>query len=173
MAVVTKKSDVITNRDASPRTISNANLSKGSVLEAIGHIALAATDSSASTLNFCTVPSNARISDVIIYNDDSGTLGTLDVGVFLAPDYDTGTYSGGDVIDQDHFASAYALTTASTVGTNIAHESGQFPIEELEQPLWQALGFSEDPNVYFDIVGVLQESPESAADVSLKVRYVI
>lgn len=166
MAVVESKSDVITNRDASPRVISDSNLSKGQLLEACGHIALAATDSSDSKLYFCSVPSNARISQVLLSCDDTGTTGTMDIGVWKS------TQDGGTVVDQDHFASAQALTTA-LVNSDVTHESGEFPIEELEKPIWEALGLSEDPNIEYDIVGVLQESPENAGDVTLKVRYAI
>jgi hypothetical protein len=166
MAVTAKASDVITNRDASPRVFSDAHLSKGVLLEGVGHIALAATDDAGSTLRFCSVPSNARISQVLLSCDDSGTTGAINIGIYKS------TQDGGTVVDADHFASAQLLTTA-LVNSDVTHESGEFPIEEIELQLWEALGLTSDPAIEYDVVGVVTAAAENAADVTLKVRYVI
>lgn len=166
MAVVTKYSGNITNRDATPRVIEEANITKGVLLEAVGTLETAAADTSASKYFFCSIPSNARVSQVLLYCDSLGTAGAMDVGLWK------NTKDGGAVVDQDFFASAQSLATALN-GTEITHESAVYGLEDVEKPVWEALGLTSDPNLIYDIVGYVTTATVDAGTVMLKVRYVI
>src|SRR5690554_6656324 len=108
MAVVTTKSQAITNRDATPKVINDARVTKGDLVEAVDVAELANGDSIGSKIILCSVPSNARISQVLLSCDAISTTGAADVGL-----YDT-TENGGDAVDADFFASAQDLTSGLT-----------------------------------------------------------
>lgn len=167
MAVVTTKSGPVTNRDATPRVPVNGALTGGRLQEVRGTIETNGDDSANSKYILCAgVPSNAYVSDVLLSCDGNNTLGAMDIGIYKS------TADGGAVVDADFFASAQALGTALK-NSDVTHESGVFGIEDIEKPLWEALGLSEDPNLLYDVVGTITTADDSADTISLKVRYVI
>ena len=44
-------------------------------------------------------------------------------------------------------------------------------ISELEQPLWQILGLTADPNVMYDLVATLTAATTAAGTLTVKVEY--
>lgn len=168
MAVEALKSSVITNMDATPLVLSNARLAAAQLREAIGTVQATASASIASTYRLCRVPSNARISQVILSCDAFDTTGAADVGVYQTAD------NGGAVVDADFFASAVVLTTALP-NTAVTHESGVFGIEDVEKPLWEALGLTADSMRDYDIALTLTAANGAGAtpDVTLRVQYAI
>lgn len=170
MAVETVKSTVIANRDASPRVASNSRISKAFLQSTIGVTAASAASSIGSKYVMVQVPSNARLSQLLLSCDDLGTTGTADIGV-----YET-TANGGAVVDADFFASAQALTTALSnvdVLGEAAGANASLDVAEREQPLWQVLGLTEDPRKDYDIVLTLTQATEDAGDIALEALYVV
>lgn len=165
MAVVTTKAGAITNRDASPRALSDSIISKGALIEAVGTIETNGDDSANSKYIFAQVPSHARVSAVYLSCDGNNTSGAGDIGLYRTTD------DGGAVVDADLFASAQALGSALT-NSDVTHESGVYGIEDIEKPLWEALGLSEDPNVLYDVVMTLTTADDAADTISLKIQYV-
>jgi len=166
MAVVETKSTVIGNRDASPKAISNSSISKGDVFEAAGIMESVSGDDIASKYYFASVPSNARISQVLLSCDGGNTTGAGDIGLYRT------TLDGGAVVDADFFASAQVITSA-LANSDVTHESGVFGIEMAEMALWEALGLSEDSKVMYDIAMTLTAASDAADTVGLKVRFCI
>lgn len=172
MAVVTTKSGVITNRDSTPIVLSNASIANGSMHEAVGTVEGANGDSIASKFIYASVPSNARISRVLLSCDAIATSGAGDIGVYQT------TANGSTVVDADFFASAVVLTSA-LVHSDITHEADAadagagYGLADVEKPLWQALGLTSDPSRMYDIVLTLTTALGGAGTVSLKVQYVI
>ena len=72
MAVVDRNSDVIANMVATPKVF-NQPISKGVLKEVVGVVTPAADDTVASIHRFVRVPSNARISQVLISAADATT----------------------------------------------------------------------------------------------------
>ena len=163
MAVVNTKASAITAADAG--TAVKKNLTAGVLTECAGTLEAVSGDSIASVFRLARVPSNARISRVLL-SCDAITTCAGDVGV-----YDVAAVNSGAVIDADFFASAQSLATA-LANTDVTHESGVFGVEDIEQPLWQALGLSADPGKQYDIAVTLTAAAGSAGTVSLKVAYV-
>ena len=167
MAVVAKKGSAITNADAN--ILSNARVIRMSLWEAVGAAELANGDSIASTVRLCRVPSNARVSKVLL-SCDAITSGAADVGVYKTP------RDGGAVQDVDFFASAQSIATA-LANTDITHEADPadagagFGKADVEKPLWEALGLSADPMTEYDIALTLTAAAAAAGTVSLKVEY--
>lgn len=165
MAVVTTKATAISNRDSDPVVLSDANISRGHLKEAVGTIETNGDDSANSKYVFASIPSNARVSAVLLSCDGNNTDGAGDIGLYRTTD------DGGAVVDADFFASAQALGTALT-NSDVTHESGVYGIEDIEKPLWEALGLSEDPNLLYDVVMTLTTADDSADTISLKIQYV-
>lgn len=166
MGVEHKKSTAITNRDSTPSILSNASVAGGETKEAVGVVEVLPTDDANSTFRFAQIPSNARISQVLLSCDDSGTAGAMDIGIYKA------TQDGGQVVDANHFATAQSLATA-LVSSDVTHASGVYGIEKSELPLWKALGLTEDPKINYDLVGTVTTAVETQATVVAKVKYVI
>lgn len=165
MGVVDKLSGSLTNRDASPQVINNSSVERGRLKEAIGVIALANGDSIGSTLRFCQVPSNARLSELLVSCPDIGSTTTMDLGI-----YET-TENGGAVVDADRFAAALSLKDGALVKSEALYESGVLTLADAEKPLWQMLGLSADPCKYYDIVGTLTGAADAAGTVVVQARY--
>ena len=165
MAVVTTKSTAVTNADAASQTNNSQKIAGGRLREDVGTLEAVSGDSIGSIYRLARVKSGSRISQVLL-SCDAITTCAGDVGI-----YDITSVNSGAVVDADFFASAQSLATA-LVNTDVTHESGVFGVEDVEQPLWQALGLSADPNKLYDIAVTLTAAAGSAGTVSMKVRYV-
>lgn len=169
MAVVNTKASAITAADAG--TAVKKNLTAGVLKECAGTLEAVSGDSIASVFRLARVPSNARISRVLL-SCDAITTCAGDVGV-----YDVAAVNSGAVIDADFFASAQSLATA-LANTDVTHEADAadagagFGLADIEKPLWQALGLSADPGKFYDIAVTLTAAAGSAGTVALKVQYV-
>lgn len=166
MAVVTTKSGAITNRDSTPSVKNNPILEGGVMKCATGTVEAASGDSIGSVYIMCSVPSNARINQILLYSDDIGTTTVADIGL-----YDT-TANGSAVVDADFFASAVSLKDGALNGSDVTHEAGVYGVEDCEQPLWQALGLSADSKKMYDIALTLTAAADAAGTISLKVMYI-
>jgi hypothetical protein len=114
----------------------------------------------------CQVPSNANIKQVLLSCDDIGTTTVADVGIYQT------TANGGAVVDADFFASAVSLKDGALADSNVTHESGAYGVEDIEKPLWEALGLSADSHRMYDVALTLTAASDAAGTVSLKVFYV-
>lgn len=167
MAVVTTKSGAITNRDTTPQVQNSAYLSGGMVRESVGTVEAANGDSIGSKYILASVPSNARISQILLYCDDVGTTTAADFGLYQT------TLNGSAVVDADLFGSAISLSGGPLNGTDITHESAVFDPDDVEKQLWSALGLSSDPCLMYDVVATLTGAADAAGTISLKIRYVV
>lgn len=167
MAVTNRNSNVIANAVATPKVLNQPAIGGPSVLkEAAGLVTPAADDSATSVFRFCRVPSNARISQVLISNLAASSAGNVDVGIYQTAD------NGSAVVDADFFASAVALTAAKE-NSDLTQESGEMTVTESMQPLWQALGLSADSQREYDVAATITTTFNGGPTaISLKVRYV-
>lgn len=165
MAVVTTKSGGITNRDATPKVKNNAILTEGLLRENVGTVEVATGDSSLSKYIMFQVPSNARISQLLVYSDDMGTATAGDIGLWRT------TADGGAVVDADFFASAISLNGGALTASDVTHESGVYNVDDAEKPLWSGLGLTTDPNIFYDVVLQLTADADTGGTFSLKGKY--
>lgn len=162
MAVVTVKSSQITNRDALPVVLSNDATVKGITKSACGQASVANGDSIASAYILCTIPSNARIQDVLLYSD-AITSAAADIGLF-----DT-TLNGGVVVSGQFFVAAQSLAAILT-GTNL-RKSAVNTVAKFEQFVWQVLGLAADPCKTYDVVVKLTAAATAAGSVAIDIRW--
>lgn len=167
MAVVTLKSGAITNRDSSPSVMNNANIAGGVLREFVGTLESVSGDSIGSVYIFGSIPSSARVSQLLLYCDDIGTTTVADFGLYRT------TNDGGAVVDADFFGSAVSLKDGALNGSDITHESAVFGLEDAEKQIWQALGLSSDPAIMYDVAATLTAASDSAGTITVKCTYVV
>lgn len=165
MATENVKSGAITNRDATPAVL---NSSQGGIVRRCwGTVEAAAAGDAGSTYRMCSIPSNARAIRVVLATDDLGTTATLDVGLYQT------TANGAAVVDADFFASAVDVNAAAKAETLVSHESGVYNIDDIEKPLWEALGLSADSKRDYDVVVTSAGDIDAAGTITVIVDYVV
>lgn len=157
----------IGNAVAVPPVLTNANVSVGDLKEASSAATVSATQASGDTIRLVRVPSNARVSQVLLSTGDATTAGAINIGVWQTSE------NGGAVVDADLFASALALTGGPFNNSDQTFESGEYTYAESAKPLWEVLGLTSDPGRYYDIVAEVSTTFDGAGTtIALKVRYV-
>jgi hypothetical protein len=110
------------------------------------------------------VPGNARLIDLVIFNDD------LDTNVSPTLAADIGLYYGdgvtgkapGDIIDVDAFATAITtLQAANTVGVRVGYEA--LDINKIGKPLWEIGALTRDPGLVYIGLNVTAAAATGAA----------
>lgn len=169
MAVELISATPISNADAGIFT--NANVIRGILKEAVGKCEVDSAASIDSIYRLNRVPSNARISQVLL-SCDAITSGAGDIGVYKT------AHDGGAVVDVDHFASAQSIATA-LVHSDITHEADPadgaagFGKADTEKMLWESLGLTTDPKIEYDIAITLTAAATAAGTLGLKTRFAI
>jgi hypothetical protein len=166
MATEALKSTPITNRDAVPSVFNDAGVDGGLLRQAVATLEHTAKDLG-STFRMVRIPSNATGIAVVLSSDDQGTTGDIDIGIYQT------TANGGAVVDADFFASAYDVNAAAIAQVEVQHESAVYGLEDIEKPLWEALGLSADTNRDYDIVITSTEALQAAGTLSLRVTYTL
>ncbi len=158
-------STIISNRAASPRVANDPWNDAQIKSTGAGSVEVSTATDIADELRFFRVKSNAVIKQVLLSCDAVAVGGAIDIGVYRTDD------DGGAVVDADFFASAQVVT-AALVDSNVAHESAVYGIEDKNKPLWEALGLSEDSQVWYDIAGTVTTDMGGAGTLMLEATYV-
>jgi len=166
MATEALSSTPITNINATPQVRNNAGVDGGVLRQAVGTLEHAGGDAG-STYRMVRIPSNAAGIAVVLSADDAGVTGLIDIGIYQT------SSNGGAVVDADFFASAYDVKTAAVAQVEVQHESTVYGLEDVEKPLWQALGLSADPHRDYDVVITSTEALATASTLTLRVTYTL
>ncbi len=170
------KSTIITNRDATPKVLTDSFLSGGIMEEVQGSVKTGATDTANSYYRLVSVPSNARVSELYWQSEAFGSGSILDVGVFYPTTIPQGGGSflantlAGTIISSSIFATGLTGNAANAL-TLITNQSTNYLIPLQETPLWNVLGLTADPEINFDIGFVVRVVTAAAGYVGLKCRY--
>lgn len=162
MAVELVKSAGITAQDANESV--NSFKQQGPVRSAVGIGALSSTASIASIVRLFRIQSNARISSLSLFCT-AITSAAGDVGLYRTAD------DGGAVVDADAFIAAQSIATASP-GINVIGGNLLSPANR-EKRLWEALGLTADPNIYYDVAVTLTAAATAAGTVGLECTWTI
>lgn len=165
MAVEEVSSLAITNRDVKPRIFNNSSFEGGEVQNSVGVVTIPALASATSKFRMCTVPSSARIKQLLLSCVDMGDTGDTDIGIYRT------TSDGGAVVSVDHFADALDINAAALENEDVTHLN-DYPLADAEKPLWEALGLEEDPCFLYDIVLTLSEAVTTGGVAKLSCDYV-
>lgn len=165
MAIVTLLSTVITNRDAVPTVLNDNVLSRAALKEAVGFVTTNNGDSATSKYVMCSVPSNARISQIILDTEAQGVGAKVDVGVYR------NTKDGGAAVSSNFYAAALDVS-AALKASDITNSSGSNTLDKQNMPLWQQLGMSADPMTTLDFAITVNVATAASGKIGLKVKYV-
>ena len=165
MAVEARKATLITNADASPVVLNNPRVDGGFERIEVATVEIVNADSIASTYRMFRLPSNAVVTDLRIYSPDIGTTTVADIGLYRT------TKDGGAVQDADFFASAVVLNAGALNGVDVLHEAAVFTIANSGKELWDALGLTSDPRVFYDVALTLTGAADATGTVKLIGRY--
>lgn len=173
MAVANTKSNIVTNADATPVTLTNALIAHGRAREQAATAETAAADDAGSVYRLFRVHSSWRVSQLLVGHDAITNMSTADIGL-----YDVAAVNSGAVVDVDFFASAVDMSSASSGLVERAYEANNANIAYIEQPLWQQLNsrsivtYTADPDKWFDIaVTATTNDPTAAGTISALLRY--
>lgn len=169
------KSTIITNRDATPKVITDAYISGGDIRESEGFVQSGSTtDAIGSTYRLCMIPSNARVSSLDFQSDNLGSGSAVNVGVYYPTFIPVGSglaaSNASAAIAASCFVSAQS-TSGAVAATNLITRAN-VAINLQEQPLWQLAGLASDPGIDLDIVVTVSAILAAQGYVSLKARYV-
>lgn len=167
-AVVSVKSTVLTNRDATPNVLNKAFLARGRVHRAQAIVTSVNGDSIASVYRFVSIKSNDLVSRVELINASCGAACTADFGLYR------NTVDGGAVVDADFFATAVDLNTAHLAPLDITLEAAAGPstAANREKRVWEALGLTTDPGVEYDVCATLTAAAAAAGAICVAVEVV-
>ena len=167
MAVVTKKSTIITNRDATPVLLTDPQVSSGHIRLGNGFVSAVSGDSIASAYIIHQIPSNARVSSMVLSCEALGALAKVDVGVFKR------TQNGGAIANtaSGNFFCAALDVSAALSATDITNQAGTNTLDKQEQPLWQAIGLASDPETMFDIAIIVNAAIAANGKIALRTSY--
>lgn len=173
MSVFNIKSKYITNRDATPKILTDGIEAKGILQEVIGTDRTPAVIVDvASTIRLVSVPSAARLSDLHYFAQSLGT-SAIDIAAWYPSTVPVGS---GLVASQLISSSAFAANIAG-VDTGIALTDGLGTISQTSaprrvQPLWQSLGLVSDPGIDIDLGFTVRTATSVQGYVGLRARYV-
>jgi hypothetical protein len=164
MAVVTAKSSMITNRDATPQAQTNSGIARARLHRSIGVVAIANGDSVGSKYLALSIPSSAIVSSLNISAPDIGTTTAADVGLYKS------TFEGGAVVDADFFKAAVVLNAGAITKSEVLF-GNVVTVANAEKRLWEHLGLSADPQIMYDIVLTLTGAADAAGSVCAEALY--
>lgn len=164
MAVVTRKSAAMTNRDATPRVLTDAELMNGRKKVAKGVVTLTSGDSATSKYLVCQLPSNAVVTSVKVSCPDIGTTGTADVGLYKS------TLDGSAVVDADFFKAAVDIHSGALAKSEIVN-GNVITVANMEKRIWEHLALTSDPGLVYDVVLTLAADTDAAGSIFVEIEY--
>lgn len=159
MSAFNIKSTVLTNRDAVPKVLSEPALSRSKIREGYGAqcVSSAGTDLNAAgtQIRLVTIPSHARLSTLQYCGTSTGT-SALDIAAWYPTTVPQGggsflTVAGGTLISSSKFLTNFIIPDTNSVFTTAFPAVATMGPGILEQPLWQMLGLTADPEMPIDL----------------------
>ncbi len=180
MSAFNIKSTVLANRDASPKVLSNSTLAKGLVREGYGcqKVSNAGTDlnTAGTQIRLVTVPSNARLSTMEYAGTSCGT-GVIDLAVWYPTYVPAGgganltSANQGVLISSSKFVANINIPDTDQVFVTAFPALSTMSMQVQEQPLWQLLGLTADPELNLDIGFTVRTACAINGYVGLRARY--
>lgn len=184
MAGETSKTTELTNIESGLK--SDSRLVRGELVEARDYHAYTTGQLEAADvlLTAIDIPSNAIISEILMYNDDLDSNGTpllaFDIGLAAAQEFTSVTsgtatkHAENAILDADLLVDGDTTAQAATTKfTSLALDSATSGPDDLYKAAWELLGYDEDPKTVFRVAITTAAAAATAAagDVILLVRY--
>lgn len=137
------------------------NLKGNFIRSSKGLVTTAAAAATSDTMNFCSIPSNAVMTDLWVANTALGGSGAINLGLYR---------QDGTAISATFFASA--RSTVSAASANVLHANTTL-LPKLDQPLWKMAGLTSDPGEQFLIQAVVSTGGASAGTIYVNAQYTV
>jgi hypothetical protein len=163
MAVSALKTTAITLGDNTPPNAAELPpliTTAGRLNQSVGTLETLAADSIGSTYRVARIPSNARISSILLAND-ALTAGVVNVGLYEI------AANGGALVNGTIFATGTSLASAAAY-TNVYLPD----IALVEKRVWELLGLAKDPGRAYDITLTVTTAVTAAGTISARVDFV-
>lgn len=181
MAVTNLKSVQITNRDATPKLLTDAGIGAGSINHSQDWVFSGGADSAASTWRLCQVPSEAFLGNIEFMNGALGSGCVLDIAAW----YPTNLQSGGGAFIAQSLASTLISSNAflAQINGNVANATFTSGLSNtaggsfsginylLTQPIWVILGLSADPECDFDLGFSVRVAASASGYIGMKASF--
>lgn len=161
MAIVNTKAAALANADAKPAVFTGSYIAGGRLRQILGSVEVAAGDDNGSTYRLARVWSGWRIASILVFNDAITDGAAFDIGLAEIDD--------GAAIDDDAYASAIDLSSASTAGVELAFEARD--IAEAGNRVFEDAGLTEDPHKWYDLVLTGDTVGTGAGTITVMVTY--
>lgn len=181
MSAFNIKSTVIANRDATPKILSEPIIAMGMMREAYGcqKVSSAGTDlnTAGTQIRLVQIPSNARISEIEYAGTSTGT-SALDIAAWYPTVIPQGganflTVAGGAIISSSKFLTNFIIPDTNKDWTTARDVIGTQSVQLQEQPLWQYLGLTADPEVNIDMGVTVRTACAVNGYIGLRARYTL
>jgi len=163
MAAANTKSTIVTNADATPRTMSPGYLSHARSRSQRATLEVAAADDTASVYRFFRVHSSWLVEQILLWNDAITSGDSYHCGLYQTAE------NGGAAVDDNCWADAVSLASARLVPLDITFEI--LNIDKIEKRVWEVAGLSADPNRWYDLCLTGATPGSAAGTISMLVRY--
>lgn len=164
MAVVTVRSQLITNIVASPPVQNPVTQENARQRTSAGVVTVTNGDSIASQYKLARVMSHWRIIGLRLFNA-AITSGAGSLGLYRT-DAD-----GGAVVVAAAYASAISIASATTTGTELLFSART--IDKLTNLVWQDAALSADPRLAYDIVLTLTAAATATGLLALDLSFAV
>lgn len=169
MGAVTVKSTAITNADQLfPKVPSASYLGKGTLYSAVGTLEVGASDSAGSVYRLARIPSGARLHELKLLTDAITGFTSASVGIY-APQDQSG--NAGAVVSSTLFGSGIDVSVQQTEPYDVIFNN--LGIENVEKRVWELVGLTRDPQVFYDLAVVSVTQSGGAGTLSMIVAYTI
>ena len=127
MPVENRKSTIVGNADAVPAVLTSPRIAGGHLRAQVATIEVAAADDDTSVYRLFRLPSNAKVTAIMVFNDAITGGTSYDVGLYRT------AADGGAAVDVDAFASAVDMSSARAAAgpLNLTFEAQN--IDKIEQ----------------------------------------
>lgn len=171
-------STLITNRDATPKVLTDGFIAEGTLTQGYGFIFSGASDVAGTAYKLVSVPSNARLNALGLTNTTLGNSSVIDIGVWYPTVVPTGGGAflaaslGGTMIGSSNFTTGMLGDTANVTPLEMIKTTNtrQGPNYQ-EMPLWQMLNLTTDPECMIDIGVSVRVAVATAGYVGLRATY--
>jgi hypothetical protein len=104
---------------------------------------------------------------MVMSSGDSGTAGTVDLGLYDLPDTQDGI---GTVVDADLFANGIDTNTAALSEVDQFDQAALDDFDRGKQ-VWELLGLSEDPQIEYELCATMDIGGTTAFELLIVVDY--
>jgi hypothetical protein len=155
-----KLSTTLTNAQRIPMRLTPTFIHRGRIRESVAMIAVETTDKAGDIYRLTRVPSEARVSEVIVNHQAIAGL-AANIGLYKP------NYAGGQVVNDSLFGGGHTFTSAE-LNAVIAPQKAA----DVEKQIWELLGLEADPHAEYDFCLTLTAPPTAAGNLAVRFKYV-